>query len=182
MGALDSTPAVPGFAFFVNELVMRTFLQAPARPCFPVLAAIVALGLASVAQARTELATLSPPQPAAPVAVTPPEQPGDAAPDGHPGEDEGPATISDLRARLDDSDRITALNALKIALDEVGDGGTFVWSKHHRQLKGIIRPTSAFRDADGRVCRHVIYALKLADYTKQIETIACRQSDGRWRL
>lgn len=93
-----------------------------------------------------------------------------------------PPTFEQLRAQLDRSDRIAALTALQMALDQVGDGGTFYWRKPDRNLKGIIKPTAAFRNADGRVCRHVIYALSLGAYRKQIEIVACREAGGRWRL
>lgn len=182
MAGLDSTPAVPEFVFFVNGLVMRTFIPAPVRPYLHCAVTLMVLAFAPIAEARTELATLSSLRPAAPASIAPQDPREDSAVEEHPGEDEGPISFQELKARLNDADRITALNALKIALDEVGDGGTFTWSKAQRQLKGIIKPTSAFRDGDGRVCRHVIYALRLADYTKQIETIACRQPDGRWKL
>lgn len=87
-----------------------------------------------------------------------------------------------LRARLDQGDQIIALRALHLALSQVPDGGTFAWRKRSRSLKGLIQPTKAFRNADGQVCRHVIYTLSLGRYLKQIEGIACRQDDGRWQL
>ncbi|MEC9368070.1 MAG: hypothetical protein VX871_05195 [Pseudomonadota bacterium] len=139
---------------------MRTFPRAVA-------AAIAAMLFASTA--RSEAPRLSPPEPA-------------SLPEAHADGKDTALSLDELRARLDENDRLTVLQALKIALDEVGDGGAFIWHKRHRQLKGVIKPTSAFRDADGRVCRHVIYALRLADHIKQIETIACRQPDGRWTL
>ena len=90
--------------------------------------------------------------------------------------------LAELRSKLDSKDQIVALRALHMALSQVPDGGTFVWRKKSRSLKGMIKPSKAFRNADGQVCRHVIYALVLGSYTKQIEGIACRQDDGRWQL
>lgn len=90
--------------------------------------------------------------------------------------------LKELRAKLDDKDQIIAMRALHLALSRVPDGGTFVWRKKSRSLKGMIKPSKAFRNADGQVCRHIIYALALGRYSKQIEGIACRQKDGRWRL
>ena len=87
-----------------------------------------------------------------------------------------------LRARLDDSDRITALHALQTALNQTEDGGTFMWKKNNRDLMGVIKPTAAFRNAEGEICRHVIYAISLGEFRKQIEVVACREADGRWRL
>ena len=91
-------------------------------------------------------------------------------------------SLAELRASLGTSDQVAMLRALQLALNQVGDGGTYVWKKHDTRLKGMIRPTTAFRNAHGQVCRHVIYALSLGDYRKQIEFIACREADGRWRL
>lgn len=87
-----------------------------------------------------------------------------------------------LRSRLDQKDHIVAMRALQLALSQVEDGGTFVWRKRSRSLKGMIKPSKAFRNSNGRICRHVIYALSLGRYIKQIEGIACRQIDGRWQL
>lgn len=91
-------------------------------------------------------------------------------------------SFSALRARLDHTDQLIALRALQMALTQVPDGGTFVWRKRSRSLKGLIKPTKAFRNAHGQVCRHLVYALSLGRYMKQIEGIACRNADGRWQL
>ena len=74
------------------------------------------------------------------------------------------------------------MRALQLALSQVEDGGTFLWQKKSLSLKGMITPSKAFRNSSGAVCRHVIYALSLGRYIKQIEGIACRQNDGRWQL
>lgn len=89
-------------------------------------------------------------------------------------------TISDLKADLDQSDFLAALKALNIALNEVGDGSTFVWRRKDHNLKGAIKPTSAFRSADGRICRHIVFALSIGGYVKSIESIACRSTQGTW--
>jgi hypothetical protein len=93
-----------------------------------------------------------------------------------------PARLAELRARLDGSDRNVALNALQLALNELDDGGSLVWRRSSRGLAGVIKPVSAFRDNAGRVCRHLSYSLSLGTYVREIEGVACRQSDGRWSL
>jgi len=93
-----------------------------------------------------------------------------------------PRKLAVLRSRLDQKDHVVAMRALQLALTQVEDGGTFLWQKKSRALKGMIKPSNAFRNASGAVCRHVIYALSLGRYLKQIEGIACRQNDGRWQL
>lgn len=91
-------------------------------------------------------------------------------------------SLAKLRSQLDYKDQLIAMRALHLALTQVPDGGSFVWRKSSRSLKGLIKPTRAFRNADGQVCRHVIYALSLGRYIKQIEGIACRTNDGSWYL
>jgi len=90
--------------------------------------------------------------------------------------------LSELKARLDRSDRVAAAQALELALSELGDGVTLVWQRPERRLVGRIKPVSAFRDDKGRVCRHVIYSLALGTYQRQIEGVACREQDGSWSL
>lgn len=91
-----------------------------------------------------------------------------------------PTTLAELKARLDAGDRRAALEALHLALTELGDGSSYVWGHTSRSLIGVIRPTMAFRDVHGRVCRHVVYTLSLGGYSKTIEGIACRGKDGLW--
>jgi len=90
--------------------------------------------------------------------------------------------LTELKARLDQSDRVAAVQALDLALSELGDGVTLVWQRPERRLVGRIKPVSAFRDDKGRVCRHVIYSLALGAYQRQIEGVACREPDGSWSL
>jgi len=91
-------------------------------------------------------------------------------------------SFAELQTMLDEGDQVTALHALQIALSQIGDGATFAWKKNNKDLKGVIKPTAVFRNSDGQICRHVIYALALGPYRKQIEFIACREAGGRWRL
>lgn len=91
-------------------------------------------------------------------------------------------TLQRLRAKLDDSDRLAALRALHMALSRISDGATFIWRKKSRSLAGVIKPTTAFRNVKGQVCRHLIYSLSLGKYVKSIEGVACRGADGRWQL
>ena len=90
--------------------------------------------------------------------------------------------LNELRARLDQSDRQAAFQALQLALDELGDGVTLVWRRPARGLVGKIKPVSAFRDDKGRVCRHIFYSLSLGGYEKEVEGNACRDANGSWSL
>jgi len=91
-------------------------------------------------------------------------------------------SLAKLRAQLDYKDQLIAMRALHLALTQVPDGGSFVWRKNSRSLKGLIKPTKAFRNSDGQVCRHLIYAMSLGRYQKRIEGVACRTGDGTWQL
>ena len=83
---------------------------------------------------------------------------------------------------LNARDQRAALEAIHFALREVADGSVFVWRRQTGTLKGLVKPTASFRDAEGAVCRHIIFSLSHAEITREIETIACRQDDGSWTL
>jgi surface antigen len=90
--------------------------------------------------------------------------------------------FDELKAKLDGSDRQAAAQALQLALNEVGDGVTLVWRRPASGLEGRIKPVSAFRDDQGRICRHLVYSLALGGYRREIEGVACRDPDGSWSL
>jgi surface antigen len=91
-------------------------------------------------------------------------------------------TFAELRAKLDSNDRAVALNALQVALTELGDGASLVWQRPSRELTGVIKPVSAFRDDEGRVCRHLTYSLSLGTFVREVEGTACREPNGAWSL
>jgi surface antigen len=59
---------------------------------------------------------------------------------------------------------------------------TLVWRRQASQLTGRVKPISAFRDTQGRVCRTVIYSLARDGTEKEIEGVACRSANGRWAI
>jgi hypothetical protein len=85
-------------------------------------------------------------------------------------------------AQLDEGDEIAALEAIRVALSEVGDGATYLWYRQNGRLNGMVQPTASFKDRNGRVCRHLILALSAGALTGRVEGIACRAADGRWAL
>lgn len=91
-------------------------------------------------------------------------------------------SLAELKSTLDDTDAIAALEAVQLALTEVGDGATYVWHRKHGRLSGAIQPTSSFKDGTGHVCRHIVMALTSGSYSRKAEGIACRQRDGVWVL
>ena len=91
-------------------------------------------------------------------------------------------SLADLKATLDDTDAIAALEAMQFALTEAGDGATYVWHRKHGRLSGAIQPTSSFKDASGHICRHIIVAMTSGSYSRKAEGIACRLKGGVWNL
>lgn len=90
--------------------------------------------------------------------------------------------FADHSQDLDASDEIATLEAIRVALSEVGDGATFVWHRNNGRLSGIVKPTASFKDASGRVCRHIVLVLTTGLRTARAEGVACRLDDGRWQL
>ena len=81
--------------------------------------------------------------------------------------------LADMRATLE---------AIRFALTEVADGATYVWRRQSGPLHGIVRPTSSFRDDQGRVCRHIVLGVAIGATRRKVEGIACRARTGRWTL
>jgi surface antigen len=108
---------------------------------------------------------------------------GDSGANGlAPSESQQPG-LSELKARLDQSDRMAAMQALELALSELGDGVTLVWQRPGAQPRRQDQArVGLFRDDRGRVCRHVVYSLTLGTYQRQIEGVACREPNGSWSL
>lgn len=88
----------------------------------------------------------------------------------------------DMRPIFDARDEAAALEAVTVALTEVGDGSTYVWYRHGGRLSGLVQPTQSFKDVLGRVCRHIVVTLNDASRSKRTEGIACRLADGGWEL
>lgn len=86
------------------------------------------------------------------------------------------------RPHLDTGDELAALAAVQTALDEVGDGATFVWHRANGRLSGLVKLTSSFRDKRGLVCRHLEVWLTAGVHTRKTEGIACRDGKGVWAL
>ena len=103
-----------------------------------------------------------------------------------PGQDgpkrEARPKFADLQTNLDEGDEIAALEAIRIALSEVGDGSTFVWRRANGRISGVVKPTSSFKAADGKICRHILIVLAAGRRSGKIEGVACRLDNGRWEL
>ena len=84
--------------------------------------------------------------------------------------------------RIEPGDATAALEAIEIALTQAGDGATYVWQRGNGRLTGSVRPTSTFRDADRRMCRHIEMQVQLGAHARRTEGIACRSADGVWEL
>ncbi|HRK18667.1 MAG TPA: RT0821/Lpp0805 family surface protein [Hyphomicrobiaceae bacterium] len=101
--------------------------------------------------------------------------------------DDGPRAPASTRParpapKLDDYDVIATLDAVHVALSEVGDGGTYVWHRRDGTMSGTARPTSSFKGRNGEPCRHLVVTLQSRDVTRSAEGVACRLTNGRWQL
>jgi hypothetical protein len=83
---------------------------------------------------------------------------------------------------LDLTDETATLEAVHTALSEVGDGASYVWHRRGGKVSGIVKPTASFKDAKGRVCRHLVMTLNSGERSARTEGIACRMADRSWRL
>ena len=84
--------------------------------------------------------------------------------------------------RIEPGDDTAALEAIEIALTQASDGATYVWQRGNGRLTGSVRPTTTFRDADRRMCRHIEMQVQLGAHARRTEGIACRAADGVWVL
>ena len=89
---------------------------------------------------------------------------------------------AEVRPSLYASDEVATLEALQLALTEVGDGSSYVWHRYNGQLSGVVQPTISFKDVNGRICRHIVLLLSSGAYSKRTEGIACRRDSGTWQL
>jgi hypothetical protein len=83
---------------------------------------------------------------------------------------------------LDTNDEAATLEAVHLALSELGDGASYVWHRRGGRLSGVINPTTSFKDREGRVCRHLVMTLSVGPHTARTEGVACRLADRSWRL
>ncbi len=84
--------------------------------------------------------------------------------------------------RFDRKDEAAALEAVQVALTEVGDGSSYLWYRHGGRLSGVVQPTRSFQDALGRVCRHLVVTLNADGRSATTGAIACRLTHGGWTL
>lgn len=92
------------------------------------------------------------------------------------------SSLAELKAQLDHVDRLAVLEAIHVGLSDAPDGATYMWRRHNGKIAGSVRPTTSFRDGNGKVCRHLVFQLLLGEHMRQIEGLACRQDDRSWLL
>jgi 17 kDa outer membrane surface antigen len=92
---------------------------------------------------------------------------------------EPPTEITTTR---EDTDLAAALESVQFALSTISDGGTYVWRRRGGGLSGVIQPLASFRNANGRICRHLTLLLSQGRKTAKSEGVACRLSNGQWNL
>src|SRR5713226_2481828 len=84
-----------------------------------------------------------------------------------------------LGSRFDDSARQAAATAERQAL---ANNAPADWSDPQSGVSGRVRPLRSFTDAAGRACREYSQTVNIAGRRQSDTGIACRQSDGNWRL
>ena len=155
---------------------MRPFpvLFALAITAIPALGAVLFVSSAQVY--ATDEGTVTTTRPVTPDATTPnATTPNTNKPSPRP-------RYADLSPPLDTSDEAATLEAVHLALSELGDGTSYVWHRRGGRLSGVIKPTTSFKDREGRVCRHLVMTLTAGPHTARTEGIACRMADRSWRL
>jgi hypothetical protein len=160
-------------------------------------AALLLLGIVTVAPGLVAARDDGAPRAASTTPVAPPENNAPAAPSDARGKDCGcdcqnrtldrerlwpRPKVASQRPALERVDEIAALEALQVALSEVGDGATYVWHRPGGRLSGIVRPTTSFRSREGKICRHLELLLTAGTFTRRVEGVACRLPDGIWSL
>lgn len=145
----------------------------------PSLVSIVATGTAAFFLAAAALVWTGP----AGADEPKPNAPCTCSGNGHPTDKPWPKpAFAEFKAPLDENDEIAALEALQLALSEVGDGAAYVWQRRNGRLSGYVKPTMSFRDRGGQVCRHILVMLSSGTYARKAEVIACRGDKGIWSL
>ena len=69
---------------------------------------------------------------------------------------------------------MATLNAIRIALREVADGGSYVWHRSDGVLSGVAEPVHSYLGSAGQPCRHLVVILDAAGRSSKIEGEACR--------
>lgn len=141
----------------------------------------VALFVTAVAACAVSLVLAAPMGAQAAVAV-PAERPSCSCPSQDAPKREARPKFAELQVNLDEGDEVAALEAIRIALTEIGDGATFIWRRANGRISGVVKPTSSFRAVDGKICRHLLIVLAAGRRTGKIEGVACRLDNGRWEL
>jgi hypothetical protein len=100
----------------------------------------------------------------------------------HEQEPAGYSRFDDTPFRLNENDEISALSSIQYALTELADGSSYIWHRDDGRLSGIVQPTTSFKDAAGKVCRHIIVILTSGERNRKTEAVACRLAGGRWQL
>lgn len=103
------------------------------------------------------------------------EQPGTTSPTV------SPHASTDVRSQLDHYDQLAVIQAMHLALSEVGDGASYVWHRSHGRLSGIVQINGTIKSG-GSICRKLTVVLTAGTETRRISTTACRLTDRSWQI
>ena len=83
---------------------------------------------------------------------------------------------------LDRADQLYAERTAQKALETAPSGTTSNWANPDSGHAGSVTPSSAYRTADGRVCREYQTTVTIGGRTEQAYGTACRAADGSWKI
>ena len=93
-----------------------------------------------------------------------------------------PDASGSLAAKLEPDDPLAVLEAVGYALNEVGDGATYVWHRTDGPLAGNVRMAKSYRGEVGAICRKLTVTLILGKAVRPASFTACRDAGGQWVL
>lgn len=92
-----------------------------------------------------------------------------------------PDAPTDIRGSLDHYDQLAVIQAMHLALTEIGDGASYVWHRSHGRLSGIVQINGTYKSG-GNLCRRMTVMLTAGTETRRISTTACRLADRSWQI
>ena len=91
-------------------------------------------------------------------------------------------SASEVGQAITAADQLALGRATQTTLETVPIGIESAWRNPQSGRHGIIVPRRTFQKASGTYCREFTQTLVTGDVTEEALGIACRETDGTWRL
>ena len=91
-------------------------------------------------------------------------------------------SASDVGQAITAADQLALGRATQTTLETVPIGIESAWRNPQSGRHGIIVPRRTFQKASGTYCREFTQTLVTGDVTEEALGIACRETDGTWKL